>query len=181
MITGMMKTTVSAVLNVLSDLLPIHLTVDKWWYNTALGLATIPKEHALHTMVCHVQKHPSPLHELFHTYNIKPNTMEKIIPICHAMSWNPGIKSIIPDSKEAAIEQCGQDKAEYQLYTDGSLTIDGIGATAVIYKEGKHIALTQFHLGSATEHTVYKVECTAMALGVFTIKNVKSITVNIDN
>ena len=189
MITGAMKTTASTVLNVLSDLLPIHLAVDKWRHNAALSLATIPKDHPLHAIARraarrYVKKHPSPLHELFHTYDIKPDMMEKIIPIRHPSTWNPGIKTVIPDSKDAAIEQCDKDKAEYQLYTDGSLTKDGVGAAAVVYKNDKRIALTQFHLGPATEHTVYEAECAAMALGVYSIKgkqNVKSVTINVDN
>jgi len=110
--------------------------------------------------------------------------MEKIIPIHHPSSWNPDIKTVILDNKDTAIEQCHKDNAEYQLYTDGSLTKDGVGAAAVIYKKRKCIALIQFHLGPATEHTVYEAECAAMALGVFSIKNkqgVKSVTVNVDN
>ena len=50
-ITGAMRTTASSVLNILSDLLPIHLAVDKWHHNTTLGLATIPKGHLLYKMI----------------------------------------------------------------------------------------------------------------------------------
>ncbi len=159
MITGTMRTTASSVLNILSGLLPMHLAVDKWRHNAALGLAVTPKGHPLYDMVhrtvwWYVQKHPSPLHELFHTYNIKPDKMEKVVPIRHPSSWNLGIKTTIPNDKNTAIEQCRRDRADYQLYTDGSLTKDGVGAAAVIYKKGKCIALTQLHLGPAAEHTV---------------------------
>ena len=159
MITGTMRTTASSVLNILSGLLPMHLAVDKWRHNAALGLAVTPKGHPLYDMVRrtarqYVQKHPSPLHELFHTYNIKPDKMEKVVPIRHPSSWNLGIKTTIPNDKNTAIEQCRRDRADYQLYTDGSLTKDGVGAAAVIYKKGKCIALTQLHLGPAAEHTV---------------------------
>ncbi len=61
---------------------------------------------------------------------------------------------------------------------------DGVGAAVVIYKKGKCIMLTQYHLGPATEHTVYEAECATMALGVFSIRNkqnVTSVTINVDN
>lgn len=54
----------------------------------------------------------------------------------------------------------------------------------MIFKKGKRIALIQFHLGPAAQHTVYEAERAAMALGVFSIKNkrnVKSVTINVDN
>ena len=50
LITGAMKTTASVVLNTLADLLPIHLAVDKWRFNAALSLATLPADHPLYKM-----------------------------------------------------------------------------------------------------------------------------------
>jgi len=176
MITGAMKTTASSVLNVLADLLPIHLAIDKWRFNAALGLATLPASHPLYKMTIraanrYVKRHPSPLHELFHTYNIRPKQMEVINPVRHASDWNPGITTIIPESKEEAIRGSRQERAEFQIFSDGSLTEKGVGAAAVIYKKGRKILTTRVHLGRNNEHTVYEAECAAMTQGVHTIRS----------
>ena len=131
LITGAMKTTASVVLNVLADLLPIHLAVDKWRYNAALSLATLPADHPLYKMTTraasrYVQSHPSLLHELFHTYNIRPKQIETIQPVRHVTTWSPKIKIVIPETKESAIRGCQQDGAEFQIFSDGSLTEKGV-------------------------------------------------------
>ncbi len=188
MITGAMKTTASTVLNTLTDLLLIHLAVDKWHFNVALSLATLPVNHPLHKMTTrtasrYVQSHPSPLHELFHTYNIKLKQVETIHPVRHAITWDLKIKIVIPDSKESAIQGCQRDGAEFHIFSDGSLTEKGVGAAAVVYKKGRKISTTRKHLGCNNEHTVYEAECAAMTLGVHAIRNrrVKTLTIHIDN
>ncbi|KAF8638233.1 hypothetical protein AX14_010207 [Amanita brunnescens Koide BX004] len=190
LITGAMKTMVSSVLNVLTDLLPIHLAVDKWRYNAAITLATIPDKHPLYDLTKraaqrYVQSHPSPLHELFHTYSITPRATETIKPVRHPNTWKPRITTIIPKSKEEAIQGCHNDKSEIQIFTDGSMTEGGVGAAAVIHRtKGKEGPVTvQTRLGDARDHTVYEAECAAIALGIFAIKGrrAKTVTINVDN
>ena len=191
LITGAMRTTASSILNVFAGLLPIHLAVDKWRYNAAITLATIPEKHPLYSLTKraaqrYVQSHPSPLHELFHTYDVNPKLMEKIKPVRHPSTWKPGITTIIPKSKEEAIRGCRGDKSEIQIFTDGSLTEKGVGAAAVVYSRRRgrgDPVIVQTRLGDACDHTVYEAECSAMALGIFAIKGrkAKTVTLNVDN
>jgi hypothetical protein len=51
MITGAMKTTATDVLEVMANLLPFHLLVEKYRHRAAARLATLPKSHPLHKPV----------------------------------------------------------------------------------------------------------------------------------
>lgn len=50
------------------------------------------------------------------------------------------------------------ETTKYKVYTDGSGYEGGTGAAAVLYKNDKTIRSLQLHLGTNTEHTVYKYE-----------------------
>lgn len=174
-ITGAMKTTASATLDVLADLNPFHLEVDKWRQNAMLALATITEEHPLFPMVKkastrYVISHPSPLHELCHTYRIKPKDLEKIRPIRYPAAWEPKVTTLIRKDKDKAIAECRTNNSDIQIYTDGSLIDKGVGAAAVVYKNGSLVATRKVRLGDKEDHTVYEAECAAMALGLFAVK-----------
>ena len=51
MITGAMKTTATDVLEVMANLIPFHLLVEKYRHRAAVRLATLPKSHPLHKPV----------------------------------------------------------------------------------------------------------------------------------
>jgi hypothetical protein len=81
MITGTMKTTATDALEVMVNLLPFHMLVDKHRHRAAIQLATLPASHPLHkpvrNAVNHLVKcHPTPLHDLMHRYNTRPEKIE---------------------------------------------------------------------------------------------------------
>jgi len=51
MITGAMKTTATDALEVMANLLPFHMVVDRHRHQAALRLATLPESHLLHKPV----------------------------------------------------------------------------------------------------------------------------------
>jgi len=51
MVTGVMKTTATDTLEVMVNLLPFHMVVDKHRHQAALHLATLPESHPLHKLV----------------------------------------------------------------------------------------------------------------------------------
>ena len=72
-ITGGMSTTANDVLDILSNLLPFHLLIEKHRYQAALRLASLPKLHPLHKPIAkaatqYVKRHPTPLHYMMHEY-----------------------------------------------------------------------------------------------------------------
>jgi hypothetical protein len=73
MITGAMRTTPTDILDVMANLLPFHLLIDKIRHRAALRLATLPPTHPLHKPVVNaamrlVKRHPTPLHDLSHAH-----------------------------------------------------------------------------------------------------------------
>ena len=187
-ITGTMKTTASATLDTLADLTLMHLVIDKWHQNATLALATIPDRHPLAPMVnkaatCYIMKHPSPLHELLHTYQLKPKELEKIRLIQYPSTWEPNVSISISKDKEHAIAECGSDNTDIQICTDGLLIDEGVGAAAIIYKNGKLVVGRKAWLGNKNDHTVYEAECATMALGIFVVKgrHTKKIMLNVNN
>ena len=87
-IMGALRTTATDVLDIMANLLPFHLLVDKHRHRAALCLATLPPTHPLHKPVANaavhlVKWHPTPLHDLMHTYKIKPQLIETIDAVCH--------------------------------------------------------------------------------------------------
>ena len=83
MITGAMRTMATDTLDVLANLLPIHLLVAKHRQRAALRLATLPPTHPLHKPIANaarrlVKRHPTLLHNLMYEYGIKPEAIETI-------------------------------------------------------------------------------------------------------
>jgi hypothetical protein len=160
MITGAMKTTSAAALDAMANILPFHLLVDKVRHQAAVRMATLSIEHPLHKTVSkatargYVKSHPSPIHELMFTYNIKPKHFEIISPIRSTNRHKIQVNVQIAAAKEIAIEEEENDKSEIKIYTDGSATNGKVGAAAVIYRNGKRTKTAWKHLGSDREHTV---------------------------
>ena len=83
MIAGGMRTSPHDTAEVHANLLPFHLLVDKVRHAAAIRMATLPQTHPLYKPVRDaasrlVKTHPTPLHDLMHRYNIKPENMETI-------------------------------------------------------------------------------------------------------
>src|SRR5260221_9452704 len=84
-LSGALRSTASDILEVHSNVLPMHLTLNRACCRSAVRLATLPPFHPLSKPIDraakrYVKSHRSPLHELFHYTQISPSTMEKILP-----------------------------------------------------------------------------------------------------
>jgi len=180
MITGAMRTTATDVLDVHTDLLPFHLLVDKHRQRAALRLATLPESHPLHKPVKNaaarnVKKHPTPLHELMHTYKIKPQLTETIRSVRQDTKWAPNLATRTAGTAEQAEKEDGDDQADIQVYSDGSGIEGKIGAAAVLYRDGVLQGELRFHLGSDKHHTVYEGEGIGMVLGLELIRSERHV------
>jgi hypothetical protein len=97
-VTGGFRTSPTDTLDTHSALLPINLGVEKVCHNAITRLATLPKEHLLHTLVKkstkgHVKRHCSPLHIFTSTFRINPNNIEKIPPV-HTHPKKRGLQDV---------------------------------------------------------------------------------------
>jgi hypothetical protein len=96
MITGAMKTTATDTLEVMVNLLPFHLLVDKHCYHVVICLTTPPSSHPLHKPVANtvnrlVKLHTTPLHDLMHRYRIQPHNIKTIYIVHFETRWKPDI------------------------------------------------------------------------------------------
>lgn len=67
------------------------------------------------------------------------------------------------------------DKAGIRIYSDGSGFEGGIGAAAVLYRGNNEPKTLKYHLGPATEHTVYKGEGVGAMLGMELLRREKDM------
>ena len=142
LITGALSSTATDAVLTLTNLSPFHILVDRFRHNAALQLATLPSPHPLQQPVANtasrlVKWHPTPLHNLMHRFNIKPDHIEKIQAVQHHTNWKPNFTmTIIPD-KEKAIIDITWDKPDLKIFTDSSSMNDKIGTSAVLYRNNK--------------------------------------------
>ena len=189
MITGAMKTTATDVLEVMANLLPFHLLVDKYRHRAAIRLATLPGSHPLHKPVANaasrlVKRHPTPLHDLMHRYGIQPHKVETIEAVRFDTGWKPGLTTKVIMDTDKAIEEIQNDNLDVKVFTDGSGMEGKIGAAAILYRNGNLKTKLRHQLGTQRQHTVYEGEGIGVVLGARLISNewnIQSANFYIDN
>jgi hypothetical protein len=153
MITGAMKTTATDVLDIMANLIPFYLLVDKHQHRAALRLATLPTSHPLNRPVMNasqrlIKRHPTPLHDLMHRYNIQPQKVETIKAVRYDTKWKPQVTINIADTETEAICEQEHDNPDVRVYTDRSGMEGNIGAAAVLYRGGRMKTELRLKLGS---------------------------------
>jgi ribonuclease HI len=61
-----------------------------------------------------------------------------------------------------------------QVYTDGSVIDDKVGAAAILTRPGKEHRVLHYHLGKSSEYTIYDAELAGISMGVHLIKTEKA-------
>ena len=171
MITGAMKTTATDILELMANLLPFHILVDKIRHRAALRLATLPPTHPLYKPVLNsakrlVKRHRTPLHDLMHRFNICPESIETISATRYNTKWKPRTTIKIIDNADDAITDMERDHPNVKVYTDGSGMEGAIGAAAALYRNGRLKSTLRYKLGTQKHHTVYEGEGVGMILGI---------------
>ncbi|KAG1806373.1 uncharacterized protein HD556DRAFT_1302865 [Suillus plorans] len=95
-----------------------------------------------------------------------PRTIEKVNTVRHNPKWELDAQIEIAASKEEAVQADEAADEEVRIYSDGSAIDRGVGAAAVLTREGRKLKILHFHLGPALQHTVYKAEIVEMILAV---------------
>jgi ribonuclease HI len=188
-ITGGLRSSPSDLLDAHADILPIELLIDKYCHREALRLAALPPSHPL---APHVKKaarrkprrHPSPLHDILHAYNIDPPSIEKIAATRLSPQWHSPLHIRIAPSVSKAVEEEDQDRSDIRIYTDGSGLEGNVGAGAVLYRDGSRKSSLRYRLGSLTRHTVYEGELGGLILGAELLRKLRrvyEVTFYVDN
>ena len=122
------------------------------------------EHHPLTKVVRHSFRHPVKCHPY----------------LIHALAWLSGLRlgnvappprpsleqikrslfcSVIAKTQEASIEAERNDRARIKMYTDGSSTDGGVGASVALFETDQPgFIARQFHLGAAADHTSYEAE-----------------------
>ena len=163
---GAMRTTARDMLNAHAYLPPPHLLFLKVLIRAATRLISLPPSHPLHKptqwsirrLVTH---HRSPIHLLFITTEVKPAPYETILTSRRRPNYKMLANVHIDETRETAIANTS-DIPGVVIYTDGSGFKHGIGAAAIMVKNGTTIRRLKYYLGSDLRHTVYEAEAVAV-------------------
>ena len=168
-ITGALRTSASDVMEAHANLLPIELTMDRVCHWAALRLAALPESHPLFKPVRQsarrfLKRHRSPLHHLFHAFNVLPQDCETIMPLTCPPNEVSALQLQVADTWEESREEDEGDKADVQVYSDGS-GIEGMAsASVVLFRDGQEIQSLRYQLGLLTRHTTYEAEVVGVLL-----------------
>ena len=184
-----MRTTAGDVLNAHVALPPPHILFLKVLTRASTRLVTIQANHPLFKPVQQavsrrVKRHPSPLHTLFATTTVKPNSYETILIARRRRNYKLLANIFIEENRDKAIEQAEQISGT-AIYTDGSGFEHKIGAAAVLTKNGFVTRTVKYHLGEEEIHTVYEAEALAVVLSIQVLHNTNKlyhhVTIGMDN
>ena len=187
--TGALNTTATDFMEMHAHVPTFKALLKDKLHREAMRLACLPETHPLYKSVCkvarrYVKRHRAPIHEILHAFNLNPLKMEKISPVSRGPKWAPRHKMHIQSDESKAIEKLDNLLDEVQIFTDRSRIDGGVGAAAMLYKEGKEIKSLHKHLGPEEHHMVFEAELVGILMGTHLAlkeKLVCGITICVDN
>ena len=176
-IVGGLRTSPTDTLCTHADILPAHLELDKVYHKAALRMATLPHSHPVARIYRKatnrkVKRHKSPIHHRTLAYDAKYEDFETTIIAGRnpAQMGKRPFKTDIPGSKEDSKDRDAEAPEHIKIYTDGSLHDGNVGAAAVLTRNGKTMKSLRYHLGTASEHTVFEAELVGILMGLHLIE-----------
>ena len=168
-ITGAMRTSPTDATEIHANLMPMPALVQKMLFNSSIRIASLPEAHPLHGMASRVKKrnvvhHKTALHHLLHGLKLFPGTIETISPRPTPPYSLTPFTTDIASSKEDASSDFQQCEDGTMIFTDGSCHNGQVGAAACLFVDKEHKATLRYHLGKATEHTVFEAEAVGLIL-----------------
>ena len=109
------------------------------------------------------------MHEVLAAYDLRPDDIETIEAVRLPPGWRPPFPVEIARDKESAAnrETSWLARPGHRIYTDGSDCDGGVGASAVLYKQGEEQPIVlRYHLGPSSRHSVYEAEIVGLILGI---------------
>ena len=188
-ITGALRTSASDTMEVHANLLPLELLLNKVCHRATLQLVALPETHPLFKPVQQsagrlIKRHQSPLHHLFHAFNMQPSDCEMIAPMICPPNEDSAVQLRITNLCEESKEADAEDKADIHVYSDGS-GIEGMaGAAAVLFCDSWEAMSLRYQLGLLTWHTTYDAEVVGVLLVLELIRREStghSATIRLDN
>jgi ribonuclease HI len=159
---------------------------------SAIRLLTLPQEHpiaplARRALTRDTKSHRTALQSIFHSPSslTLPDDLESVLTSPHSPWWQPAITGHIATSKDEAEDLHAKlplIRDHFHIYSDGSKTEEGIGASA--YVSNPATSELSYHLGTEG-HTVFEAELIGIILALHLAHNLprtaRSITIHLDN
>jgi len=189
-IMGGMKSTLTDAMELHTNIPPLELQLDAICHRAMIRLATLPKSHPLQKITLSAANHQplhhkNQIHQLMAIYQIPMWRMETVSTTRRDPGKRLPYVVEIADTREESREEDETDEAEIKIYTDGSSKEEGVGAVAVLTREGVEGAKEKRkHLGKRKRYTVANAEAVGIILAVKLLEeeeNVREVTVNMDN
>ncbi|KAK6972214.1 hypothetical protein R3P38DRAFT_2418296, partial [Favolaschia claudopus] len=173
LITGALKTTATDAMEFHAFIPPMRLRLNQMAHSAAVRLASLPPSHPLskHVNWCsthYVRHHRTPIHELFNAFPEACDT-ETIHATPIRRTWVPDFSWRIADSTEKGIEEAEalqRDTSTLVVYSDGSGYEEHVGAAAIARDCRGKLHTRRFHLGPASNHTVFEGELVGTILAL---------------
>ena len=188
-VTGVLHTSASDVMEVHANLLPIELMFNKVCHRATLRLVALLETHPLFKPVWQsaqrlIKRHWSPLHHLFHAFNMRPSDCETIAPSVCPPNEDRAVRLHVASTREESRVEDVEDEADVRVYSDGS-GIEGMaGTAAVLFWDGHEAKSIRYRLSPLTWHTTYEAEAVGVLLAVELVRRecgVRSATIRLDN
>jgi len=153
-VTGAMRSTptdmADTCADLLADLLPFHLLVQKLTYCIAVRIVMLPHTHPLERHMSwattrYIKRHRAPLHEVLHMAQVQPSEFEDILFSRHSPKWELSFPIHIPVNREGAIQEANE--------------------------------ILKLHLGKETEHTVFEAELVSLVLAAKLVRMERNVNV----
>ncbi|KAG9077368.1 hypothetical protein FRC06_008956 [Ceratobasidium sp. 370] len=174
-ITGALRTTSHLALDAHANMLPIDPAMNPVCFRATIRMATLPESNPLRKYLLrakrYIKRHRSALHELLHTFNILPSTFAPVPDSPQTPKILKLLNPALPPSREEALLAADQPNADVQIYSDGSGIDGGIGAAAVLCREGRSDKTLCLYVGSDKRHTVYEAELVGALLALHLLAN----------
>ena len=191
-IVGGLRTSPTDTLCAHADILPVHLELDKACHRAAVRMATLPHPHPITKLYQkaskqNVKRHKSPIHNLAAAFEVAHKEYETTLVAGRnpATMGKQPFRTNIPDNKTAAKSKDKSAPEHIKIYTDGSMHDGGVGAAAVLTRNGKVASTLRYHLGPANEHTVFEAKLVGILMGLHLIdkaaKGNTAFAIGVDN
>lgn len=168
----------------------MELQVKRVCENAATRILTLPETHPLNKVAQRaskhiVKRHRSPLHILMALTPWEPRDVEKVEVVRRKPGWKSRVKINIAKDRKEAIQQVQEERADIEIFTDGSGIDRGVGAAVVVYMKGeRRLKVLRKYLGKEKAHTVFEAECVGQLMGLEAAKEergIRTVSIFTDN
>ncbi|KAH8915637.1 hypothetical protein BT69DRAFT_1229741, partial [Atractiella rhizophila] len=169
---GALKSSPIPALGYDSNLPDPIVRLDRAIFRSALRLLTLPNSNpagarARDCRDSFPRSFPSTLHKIFHRSSISfPPDLEVLLPLPLPPSFLPNFSTLIPDSKEAALDAykvVANNRTDLHIFTDSSLTEDGLAAAALEVESGWDSVI---RIGDSNRNSVFEGELTGIRIAL---------------